>query len=249
MASQETVDILVMRGAGRVRRYHLRPLWLRAVWLVPLCLLVLLAAALAVIKHQYAALGAETQRAKTMRAELDTVGERLLRLENIEKILRSKDTTELETLLASVNPDNPDWWKPAAPHRKETPEPKERENQKPDLSKLLARVDGNQAGVDNLRAKIEGRKFHINFDLSNLSPQSNLTGRGEVALVGNDTTLYPLKADKDDLTFQIQRFKQVAATMSLPAKCDPKDIYGFKLTVLDPAGKTVFSQVYPLGKD
>lgn len=249
MSSRETVDILVMHGAGRVRRYHMRPGWLRAIWLVPLLLLVLLAGALAVVRHQYAALAAETARAKSMRAELDTVGERLLRLENIEKVLRSKDMTELETLLASVNPDNPDWWKPASTQRKETPETKERDSQKPDLSKLLGRVDVNQAGVDNLRTKFENRKFHVNFDLSNLSPQSNLTGRGEIALIGNDTTLYPLKADKDDLTFQIQRFKQVAATMSLPPKCDPKDLYGYKLTVLDPAGKTIFSQVYPLGKD
>lgn len=248
MSSRETVDILVMHGAGRVRRYHMRPGLLRAVWLVPLCLLILLAAALAALKYQHDTLAAETGRTKTMRAELDTVGERLLRLENIEKILRSKDMTELETLLASVNPDNPDWWKPT-PQRKETPDPKERETQKPDLSKLLGRVDANLAGVDNLRAKFDNRKFHINFDLSNLSPQSNLTGRGEIALIGNDTTLYPLKADKEDLTFQIQRFKQVAATMSLPPKCDPKDIYGFKLTVLDPGGKTIFSQVYPLGKD
>ena len=184
-----------------------------------------------------------------MRAELGTVGERLLRLENIEKILRSKDSTELETLLASVNPDDPDWWKPA-PHRKDAPEiAKDRESPKPDLSKLLGRVDANLAGVDNLKAKIENRKFHLTFDLSNLSPQSNLTGRGEIALVGNDATLAPLKADKDELNFQIQRFKQVTAALALPAKCDPKDIYGFKLTVLDPAGKIIFSQVYPLGKD
>lgn len=250
MSSRETVDILVMRGAGRVQRYHLRPFWLRAIWLAPLCLLVLLAASLVVVRYQYRALATATGQAKTMRAELATVGERLVRLENIEKILRSKDATELETLLASFNPDDPDWWKPA-PKGKESQEAKEKERDVPktDLSKLLARIDANQAGVDNLRAKIDGRKFQINFDLSNLSPQSNLTGRGEIALVGNDTRLYPLKADKDDLTFQIQRFKQVAATISLPSKCDPKDIYGFKLTVLDPAGKTIFTQVYPLAKN
>jgi hypothetical protein len=247
MTSQETVDILVMRGAGRVRRYHLAPGWLRALWLIPLCLAVLLAAALVVIKRQYDALDVQTKRAQSLRAELDTVGERLVRLENIEKILRSKDMTELETLLASVNPDNPDWWKPS-PQRKDGAEAKT-EPAKPDLAKLLARIDVNQAGVDNLRAKIENRKLQINFDLSNLSPQSSLTGRGEIALIGNDTTLFPLKPEKDDLTFQIQRFKQIAASLPLPAKCDPKDVYGFKLTVVDPSGKPVFSQVYPLSKD
>jgi hypothetical protein len=248
MHSQETVDILVMRGAGRVQRYRVRSFWLRALWLTPLVLVLLLAASLAVIKQQRDTQVAQTERTQAMRAELDTVGERLVRLENIEKILRSKDMTELETLLASVNPDSPDWWKPTV-QRKDGPETKERESAKPDLAKLLARVDANQAGVDNLRAKIENRKLQINFDLSNLSPQSNLSGRGEIALVGNDATISPLKPDKDDLTFQIQRFKQIAANLALPVKCDPKEVYGFKLTILDPSGKTIFSQVYPLGKD
>jgi hypothetical protein len=246
MSSQEIVDILVMRGAGRVRRYHVRPGLLRALWLVPLGLALLVVVAVIVIKRQHDALSARTDATTALRAELDTVGERLLRLENIEKILRSKDMTELETLLASVNPDDPGWWKPAPV--KEGAPAKASESPKPDLSKLLSQVDANLAGVDNLKIKLDNRKLQLNFDLSNLSPQASLTGHGEIALVGNDASLIPLKVEKDDLTFQIQRFKQVATTVSLPAKLDIKDIYGLKLTVLDPAGKTIFSQVYPLSK-
>ena len=249
MAGREKIDILIMRGAGRVGRYHVSAGWLRALWLTPLCLTLLLAVAAGIAWRLREANSRLSRRVEALAGEREGVGERLLRLENIEKILRSKDATELETLLASVNPDNPGWWKPQAEERKSAPESKEREAVKPDLSKLLARLDSNQAGVDNLRAKVEGRKLQLNFDLSNLSPQSTLSGRGEVALIGNDASLTTLKADRDELSFQIQRFKQIAASLSLPAKYDTKDIYGLRLTILDPAGKSVYSQIFPLAKE
>lgn len=245
MPGQETVDILILSGTGRVRRYHLRPAWLRALWLTPICLTLLLLVAALRIKRLSDAVGAATATAASLRTELETVGERLVRLENIEKVLRSKDMTELETLLAAANPDDPGWWKKAS-SRPNAGDSRLREAAPPDLSKLLGRVDANQAGVDNLKAKIENHALLLNFDLSNISSQSNLTGHGEVALVGNDASLTPLRVDKEALTFQIQRFKQIAVSLALPSKYVAKDVYGFKLTVLDPAGKTIFSQVYPL---
>lgn len=249
MANRDKIDILVMRGAGRVARYRLAAGWLRALLLTPLCLALLLAAALVVIKRQRDDAASLAKHYETLQAERDSVGERLVRLENIEKILRSRDSTELETLLASANPDNPGWWKLRSEERKDAPDPKERETSRPDLTKLLSRVDANQAGVDNLWAKIDSRKLQLGFGLSNLAPQTSLTGRGEVALVGNDGGISPLKPEKDELSFQIQRFKQIAVNLALPAKTDPKDVYGLKLTVLDPAGKIIFSQVYPLTKE
>lgn len=249
MSGREKMDILIMRGAGRVGRYHVSPGWLRALWLTPVCLALLLAMATAVAWRLREANFRLSRRVEALTGEREGVGQRLLRLENIEKILRSKDATELETLLASLNPDDPGWWKPKSEERKSTSESKEREVVKPDLSKLLVRFDTNEAGVDNLRTKIEGRKLQLNFDLSNLSPQSTLSGRGEVALIGNDATLIPLKADRDDLSFQIQRFKQIAASLPLPAKYNPKDIYGLRVSVHDPSGKLIYSQVFPLTKE
>jgi len=245
MATREKIDILVMRGTGRVARYHLATGWLRALWITPLCLALLVAGSLIVLHREHTENAMLRQRLDAMLHEHDSLGERLVRLENIEKILRSKDRTELETLLAAANPENPGWWKGPADKKDEA---REKTGSRPDLSRLLTKVDVNQAGVDNLKASIENRRLHLGFDLSNLSPQSALTGRGEVSLIGNDATLYPLKSGNDDLSFQIQRFKQIATNLNLPAKCDPKDVYGIKLTMVDPSGKTIFSQVYPLSK-
>lgn len=246
MAKREKIDILVMRGTGRVARYHLAAGWLRALWIAPLCLLLLLAGALLVLRREHADNALLRQRLEATLAEHDSLGERLVRLENIEKILRSQDKTELETLLAAANPDNPDWWRSAAAAKKDVP--REKTAPRPDLSRLLSRMDANKAGVDNLKATIENRRLRLGFDLSNLSPESALAGRSEVTVIANDAALYPLKGSAEDLSFQIQRFKQISTTLTLPAKCDPKSIYGIRLTMVDPAGKTIFSQVYPLSK-
>ncbi len=248
MAGSGKIDILLLRDAAGVRRYRLSVGWLRVLWTAPLVLVLLLGAALAVANHLRDDNIALAKRNEAMRAELDTAGERLMRLENLEKILRSEDATALETLIGSYNPANPGWWKPQAEERKEAPQ-KDREAARPDLTRLLSRVDANQAGVDNLRVKMENRRLQLNFDLSNVTPQSGLVGRAEVALVANDASLVTLKPEKDELNFQIQRFKQIAASLALPAKVEPKDIYGLKLSIVDPNGKVAFSQVYPLPKD
>lgn len=243
MATGAKVDILILRDAAGVRRWRVPVLFLRLLWLLPVSLLVLLFGALVVgygLRQDNLELA---NRAKAMRQELDAAGEKLITLQNIEKILRGRDVTELETLIGSYNADNPGWWKPRLGDGKI--EVREREGH-PDLSRLLARVDAGQAGVANLRARIENKKLQLHFDVSNPTPQTNLTGRAEVSLVGNDATLVPLRGDKDELAFQIQRFKQVAVSLPLPARLEAKDVYGVRLTIVDSAGKPVFAQVFPL---
>ena len=251
MAGNDRIDILILRDAAGVGRYRL-PVWLaRVLVLSPLALLLLLGAALAVAYYQHQGNTALTGQAAALRLELDAAGERLLRLENLEMVLRAKDLTELETLLGSYNPDNPGWWKPRGEERKEpaaAPPPVEA-RERPDLSKLLARVDANQAGVDNLKFKFENKRLNLGFDLSNVTPQTGLVGKVEVGLVGNDGSFWPLKSEKDELSFQIQRFKQISANLALPAKVEQRDVYGLRLVIVDPSGKTVFAQVYPVAKD
>lgn len=250
MAGSGRIDILILRDAAGVGRYRL-PVWLaRTLVLTPLALLLLLGAAVAVAYHLYQGNRNDTTRAAALRQEIDAAGESLMRLENIERTLRSKDATELETLLGSYNPDKPDWFKVRPEERKEPAQPAaEAAKDRVDLSKILARVDASQAGVDNLKLKIDNKRLNLGFDLSNVTPQTGLVGKAEASLVANDGTLWPLKPEKDELSFQIQRFKQIAASLPLPAKIEPRDIYGLRLVILDPSGKPIFAQVYPLPKE
>lgn len=262
MAGGGKIDILLLRDAAGVRRYRVSLGLLRCLWLIPLVLLLLLGAVVAVAYHLHQDNVSLARRQTQTRTELDAVGEKLIRLENIEKILRTKDMTELETLIGSYNTDNPGWWKPRADEgrEKEKNGPREKEkdkeretaprSEKPDLTKLLSRLDANQVGIDNLKVKSDGKRVQLNFDLSNVTPQqTNLSGRVEVSLVGNDAALTPLKADKDELSFQIQHFKQIAVSLALPPKTDFRDVYALKLMVVDPSGKTIFAQTYPLPRD
>ena len=96
-------------------------------------------------------------------------------------------------------------------------------------------------GVDNVKIKFENKRLALGFDLSNVTPQTGLVGKVEVFLVGNDATLTPLKPEKDELSFQIQRFKQIAAGLPLPARIEPRDVYGVRLVIVDPSGKPIFA--------
>ncbi len=250
MASGEKIDILILRDAAGVRRFRLPLLFFRLLWIFPLVLAALLAAAVAVGYHLRRDNLELAGKVKAMHGELDAAGEGLIKLQNIEMILRAHDVTGLETLIGSYSAADPGWWKPRAEEEKPgKPEPREREAAKPDLARLLSRVDANQAGIDNLRARIDNKKLQLNFDLSNVTPQTNLVGRVEAAIIANDATLIPLKPEKDELSFQIQRFKQIAASLPLPVRIEARDVYGVKLAVVDPSGKVVFAQVYPLSKE
>jgi len=247
MASGGKISILIMRDDAGVRRMRVSPLVIKsALWAV--AFLILAAAVFASGAWYYRGIVAESERgARDARQEAAEASQRLKRLDEIETILRAKDLTELQTLLASYNPDAADWWKPAmeTPPTPAVPEKAESAAAKIDLRKLLDKVDLNQAGVDNFKVKVEGGKLAVGFDLSNLSPQTALSGKAELQILSNDGSLHPVKAEKDDLTFQIQRFKQVAVQMPMPQGVSVADIYGLRITIVDPSGKTIYNSVYP----
>lgn len=247
MGSGGKISILIMRDDAGVRRMRLSPFWIQTgLWAV--VFLILAATFFAAGAMYYRGIVAESERAAQEARRLAAdAAERIRRLDEIEGVLRAKDLTELQTLLGSYNPDAAAWWKPAVetpaaatPEKADTPTPKI------DLRKLLDKVDLNQAGVDNFKSKVENGKLAVSFDLSNLSPQTALAGKAELLILTNDGVLHPLKAEKDELTFQIQRFKQVAVHLALPQGVNPADIYGLRITIADPAGKIIYNSVNPV---
>ncbi len=249
MASGGKISILIMRDDAGVRRLRVSPFWIRSgVWGVVLLVVAAIVFATGAVHYQRLVATSE-QAAQAAERQARQVQDRLARLDEIEAILRSKDVTGLETLLGSYNPDAAPWWKPAG---QETPaaaaasEKVEPAAGRIDLRKIFDKVDLTQAGVDNLKFKIENGKLAVSFDLSNLSPQSALAGKAELFLLANDGALHPLKTEKDELTFQIQRFKQVAVQAAIPQGTAQPDVYGLKMVIHDPSGKIVYSAVYPL---
>jgi len=251
MASGGKISILIMRDDAGVSRMRVSPFWIKSgLWAVGF--LALAAGIFAAGAVYYRGIVAESeQAAQNARKAVTEAGDRLKRLDEIEAILRAKDPTDLQTLIAFYNPDAAAWWKPAMPDASAapaTPDKAEPAAAKIDLRKIFDRVDINQAGVDNFKAKIENNKLVVGFDLSNLSPQTALAGKADLYVLSNDGALHHIKPDKDELTFQIQRFKQVAVQGPLPQGVVAADIYGVKISIVDPAGKTIYTAISPFDR-
>lgn len=250
MSRSNKVSILIMREDAGVRRLRVGQGWLKAaVWgLVGLVLAC--GAAIWGVISLYGASREDAAAVAGLRKEIEAGRERSEKFDAVEKVLRSKDATELQTLIGSYNPDSAQWWKKGEDKKPEAPAAGEKAGEpdcpRIDLHKLLSRVDLNQAGIDNFKAHVDGKRLAVSFDLSNVSPQTALSGRAEVSLIGNDGSQTPLKPDKDELSFQIQRFKQVASSLPLPGKFDQKELYGVRMQIADPAGKIIYSAIFPL---
>lgn len=225
-------NVLMMRDNSPVRRYRLSPMWLKV---VASLLLILCAAAggggYAGITFWMENTALREEYAMTQRALRDARIE-LERLQNIDSILKANDPEELQTLLGTVSSSDKPQVKPAKPPV--------------DLRKLFKRVDLQQVGVDNLQAKVKGGKIKVTFNLNNLVSSGSITGRAHISLLTSDGVELHPETSEDDLSFQIQRFKQIVTSFDLPKNAPMSKVFGLKLAIKNTSGQTLFSETYPL---
>ena len=256
MSRKGKISCIWFRDDEPARRVRLHPGWLR--FLAYFAVFLALAAA----GGSFA--GYEFwRRAQDLQSEKRDLEKRLSeslikleRLLNIEKLLQTSDPTELRELLGGLGVEMPaakssaqPVQQPAAKGAKEPQKPQQPQQveSRPglDLADIMGRVDLGQVGVENFRAKLDAKTVQVGFDLNNLMPQSSLAGSGQLLLVARDGAMVPLEASREDLAFQIQRFKQVNAHASLPAQVDRNAVFGLRLVIANASGKTIFSETYP----
>ena len=255
MSNKGKISLIWFRDDEPARRMRLHPGWVRAMTYLAVCL------ALLAVGGAYS--GWEFwQRSRKIGEEKREVDKRLAetllkleRLENIDKLLRTTDPSELTQLLAGLGLETSSAkGQPAQPanNKKEAPKKEQQpEKDKPagfDLANILSKVDLGQVGVENFRFKVDAKTVNYSFDLNNLMPQTALSGGGKLLVVGRDGTMLPLETGKDDLGFQIQRFKQVNAQAPLPAQMDRQNVFALRLVISNSSGKTIFSETYPLAQ-
>ncbi len=253
MSGKSKISILVMREDAGVKRLKLSPGVIRFVlWFLFLLIAAGCVAGYAAYYFWNAASAVQAENA-SINEELSVSKDKLVKLANLESILESGDQTELSTLLGSYNADavsllncDENKTEEAKPAPEAAPE---KECPKLDLRSIFDKVDLNLAGVDNFKAAVDNKQLRISFDLSNVSPQTALSGDAECMLLTNDGELTPLKTKREDMNFQIQRFKQVTATSPLPPKMELADVYGVKMIIKGPDGKVIFSNIYPIAKN
>jgi len=233
--SKAKYNVLMMRDNSPVKRFRMSPAWLKMA-LYAFILLVTVAAAGGYFGLTYWEQNrslseelADTQR------ELRDARFELERLQNIDKILKSNDPEELQALFGNVIADPSA--KPAAPA---PPAPSV------NLTTVFKRVDLQQVKVDNMQVKGNDAKVIVTFNLNNLQTEETISGRADLEIVTNDGKDKSLTLNRNDMVFQIQRFKQISTSFSLPQKLSLTDVFGLRLIISDPSGKVIFSETYPL---
>jgi hypothetical protein len=154
----------------------------------------------------------------------------LERLQNIEQIIKSNDPKELEALFGSVIPETERLTATAKPVN---------------LRELFQPVDQRQVSLDNIRARFDAQNLRVTFNINNLLSET-LSGSAEVELLTTSGGVHKINLDKNDMAFQIQRFKQVAATIPLADEVKRDDVFAVRLIVRNPVGKVIFRDTYPL---
>ncbi|MFW5499944.1 MULTISPECIES: hypothetical protein [unclassified Maridesulfovibrio] len=225
-------NVLFMRDDDTVKRYRLSPFWLKVLfWVV--FMLAVCAGAGAWAGYTFWSENDQLKQEKIeLQKALNDASVQLERLENVNKILDSYDPNELQSLLAAV------------------PVEEKRVESTPvvDLNKLLFYKNLMRAGVENVKVRKSGDSLALSFDLNNLQTASALSGLATVELIENNGKGVQIKANRNDMSFHIQRFKVVRTRFGLPSGKSLKDVYGIRLMITTKKGELIFSEVYPLSR-
>ncbi|WP_147822360.1 hypothetical protein [Salidesulfovibrio onnuriiensis] len=229
--SNSKYSVLFMRDDTDVRRFRLSPFWMRLFFFSQIFLLLCAGGGMYMGMRgwwQNAELLAQKKRLEQRLVDAEV---RLERLGNMEKILQSYDPKELQALLTTAT-------SPSTTEEVQQPEV--------NLKTVFTRVDTRQVGVENLQARIAGSKVSLSFELNNMQTTKSMAGVVDLSLVSKDGTVRQLETNKNDLTFQIQRFKRIRTSFSLPDGMKKEDIFGLRLGIRDNDGQVIFQETYPL---
>ena len=235
--SDSKFNVIFMRDNSPVRRYRVSPVVIKF-GAYGLVLLVLMACGGAISGYTFWRENFALRQDKAgLERQLRESSMELERLQNVDKILKSNDPEELQALLGSMSP----------PTERKAGKREEKASSAPsvDLKKLFDRVDTRQASVENFSTKFSGDSLSLSFNLNNLTGTELLTGVAQLALVLIDGAVVPVTVKEADVSFQIQRFKQISTTLALPKDVASDRLFGLRLMLKNPQGHTIFSETYP----
>ncbi len=227
-------SMLLMRDDSHVRRFRLSRIWLKAFIYIEIALVALALAGFFAGYRFWLESHKLRVDNRNLQISLTEARVKLERLENVEQIIKSNDPDELHALIGSVPA-------PAEPAPVTQPSL--------DLNEIFTHVDLQQANVANFQAKLQGDKLQVRFDLNNLVADSTLSGKVNLALITRAGKLVEPKANVEDLSFSIQRFKRIRTVLSVPGGLMGNDLFGIRITIrrVDD-GTMVFSETFPLSQ-
>ncbi|MGE4299256.1 MAG: hypothetical protein AB7E47_14660 [Desulfovibrionaceae bacterium] len=238
--SRDKYSVLLMRDDTRVKRFRFSPLWLK---LMLYCFLLL---AVAAAGGGYAGFtfwksnSLLRNELQSLERELRETRLDLERLQNVEKILKSNDPEELQSLFGSitVHPEGDNASQAAPP-----PPPSI------NLAKLFKRVDNGEARLDNIILKDDGDgTLKLSFDINNTNQNKALSGNVKLVFLTADGQSHAIDAKEADLSFLIQRYKKIVTSFVIPAGLTQKDIFGLRMTIITSEGDIIFSDTFQIAR-
>jgi hypothetical protein len=235
------LTILFIRDDSTVRRFRIRPVWVKLMVYLFLLALVLAAASsygAYALWNKYAKLRDSHNQLEMDYHEMQVDLERLQNMEKLrqtriqtDKALREANATKPEKLPMEAGA-------PSKPSRLD-------ENE---LAARFPPLDKDLIEVDNLIAKTTNdNSLRVTFDIKNVDEKDRpLSGWVNLSLLTWRGDKLPLDINRSNLSFRIQWFKSMKTTFPLPKGQDLKDIYALRVTVINKAKKPILQETYPL---
>ncbi len=225
-------SVLFMRDDTDVRRFRVSPMWLKAFLYFQGFLLLLSIVGISIgVTFWSSNAGLRAER-KALEIRLSEAEVKLERLSNMEKIMEANGAKE-QAAPGKAGPAPVE--APALPKLPPV-----------NLKNLFEKANAGLVTVDSFQAKLSGSDVTVSFELTNVQSTNTLSGAADLTLIRNDGQVSDVEANKADLSFQIQRFKHIRTSFTLPKGVDRRDVFGLRLEIKGSDGKTIFSDTYPL---
>lgn len=115
------------------------------------------------------------------------------------------------------------------------------------VGRAFTKIDAGTIGVENFRAQLTAEGVATSFDLNNRA-QGSATGGITLLLLRSDGTLTEIDVpSRNDLTYQIQRFKRISATGRTPAGLTRREALGLRVEIKNSNGEVILGETYALG--
>jgi len=239
MSNDSKYSVLFMRDDTRVKRFRMSPFWLKMFVYVQILLVAYaILATFLVVRF----LQANTRLAKAnaeAQSQLADAAGQLQRLERVHSILAASDREGIHPLLGALAQNASGVAQ--TPGQAETPPIS--------LSKLFQPVDLKKASVEDFQAQLEGRDLDISFNLNNLLPdEESISGQAEIQLVMDNGSVISLPTDVNDMSYLIQRYKQVRTRAELPSGVKPEAVFGLRLILQSSNGEEILGELHSLAE-
>ncbi|WP_028575228.1 hypothetical protein [Desulfonatronovibrio hydrogenovorans] len=221
-------NIILMRDDTSVRRYRLRPFWLKFMILL-FVLLFIGSGAGGYLSFVFFQEKKETAGLYQHQVQLlDDAQRELKRLRNVKEILDGYNEEELRSFLTGNQ------------QQRQSPSPTV------DLTDVFEFQDRNIVGVSNVQARFVRGRMRVQLEVNNLVSDQTVSGRVYLFLVRRDGLMVDLNLQDSDLDFAIARFKRVDTTFDLPDILDQDSIFALRVKANDDQGNTLYSETFPM---